>query len=99
MQLNNCHNVENQILGHLDSPTEESKIFNPFLQISGWAISETNGISVEILIDDVVVEKLEPTLDREDVTKALALSQNTTSGFIRVIKLRQFNDGIHTIKA
>lgn len=91
--------MKNYIQGHLDSPTDQSKIFTPFLQIRGWAISETNDVSVEILIDDITVKRIKPTLVREDVTKALALNHNIITGFACEVNLDKLDEGIHHIKA
>ncbi|MDE1828874.1 MAG: class I SAM-dependent methyltransferase [Thaumarchaeota archaeon] len=93
-------NVQALIRGSLDSPANRSRIFTPFLQIKGWAISENRELQVKILVDDIVIDELEPKLTRNDVVRGLGVTEHTvTPGFTSEVDVSKLSDGIHNVKA
>jgi len=92
--------MKEKIFGYLDFPSNGTKIFSPFLNVSGWAFSNIqNDLSIKIFVDNNFEGETSTSLEREDVVKDHPNMKNANnSGFWYRINLEKYKDGTHTVK-
>ncbi len=88
------------IVAWIDSPPESAEVQGD-VEISGWAYSEDIGIeSVELFIDDRLVQTIEYRKSRPDVVKARSVETDPNSpnlGFVGTWDSSRHEPGIHEL--
>jgi len=93
--------MKEEILGNLDYPQNNSEIHGIFMYTKGWALSSVgNDLSIEIYLDDTLLDTIETGLPRLDVEKVHpSISESYTSGFMHRTLLDNFENHNHELKA
>jgi len=72
------------LLGHLDIPEGQIKVYSPEIEVYGWALSKNEmPVHIDIFVDDVLVGSVEErTIERKDVESDFPEIKNSRkSGF------------------
>ena len=89
-----------EILGYLDSPSDGCEIDQNELRVSGWSFSSLdNNLSIEILIDDILVGKTTVGVERMDLAKDYPTAKSArNSGFVYDLSVQELSDKSHNLK-
>jgi len=91
--------IKDEIIGKLDFPNEDEKIYRPGMLVQGWAFSKkANDLSVRVLVDGKLTSRCIWGLARYDVFKNFKTEEGYRSGFISRVDIQNLPDGKHEIK-
>jgi len=91
--------MNEEILGNLDFPTNNTKIYGGLLLIKGWAFSKRgNDLTIEIYLDEKLMKKGKWGLPRIDVYNSFQTEVSYESGFFGRTGLKSFEFGKHEMK-
>ena len=93
--------IINKATMYIDNPiymqNEDNTLF-----IRGWVMSTTSNISINVYIDNKLIDILERNQERPDVLKAISgyggKTTNPVPGFAKTIKIPNVLDGVHILK-
>ena len=88
--------------GYIDLPVSMGQA-KDILSIEGWVMSTDENAQIKIYIDNIEQQMIEfKREDREDVIKVISgyggIEKNPTPGYNIIIDIKQFEDGIHTLR-